>query len=391
MKPNILVLGCKNYPAFSSKKVISGGMEVYVWELLKYLKNTYNLSIIAGYSKGDDKSVKVISIPVFGGSALQPISLIFFSFFVVLGLIIKKNKFDLINAQTPLSGLIGYLLNKLFGTPYIVSVHIFASSKEHVGRFAKIYGTFEKIVLKNADKVICAGYKLKEHLISRYNIHQDHFAVIHPGMDLVNNNKVAPSAVLKEKLTDDSSFKVLFLGRLIDENGIKDLLKAMTYLKGRPIKLLIAGNGDLEGFIREYIQMEQLQSKVNLLGIIRGEDKIALLQNVDLVVRTSYHEVFPVAYLEAIAFGIPVIATAIGDTEYLAKKTDAITIVPINDPKKVSESITNLTNKNGLTEETIFKCNEYIAKISWEIQAKKTAEIFNKIISNKKVRRKRDD
>ena len=222
MKRNVLVLGCKNYPAFSSNKVISGGMEVYVWELVKHLKEDFDFIIIAGYSKSDNASVKVISVPIFGGFAWQPISLLFFSFVVCLGLIIRRMKIDLINAQTPLSGLIGFIFKKLFGVPYVVSVHIFASTKEHVGRFAGIYGAIEKIVLNNSDKVICAGYKLQEHLITKYNLPSSHFVIIHPGMDQVSADKVTVGATLN-KVLEDPSFKLLFLGRLVEEMSLPSL------------------------------------------------------------------------------------------------------------------------------------------------------------------------
>jgi glycosyltransferase involved in cell wall biosynthesis len=379
MKKNILILGCKNYPAFSSPIVISGGMEVYVWELIKHLKDVFDFTVIAGRSKSDDKSVKVISVPIFGGFAWQPISLVFFSFFICLGLIIKRKKIDLINAQTPLSGLIGFVFKKLFGIPYIVSVHIFASTKEHVGRLAGVYGVIEKLVLNNADKVICAGYKLQEHLTSRYKLHPDHFVVIHPGMDQVKNDKVAVNNTFK-KVLDDGSFKMLFLGRLVDENGIMDLLEAVKYLKDKPVKLLIAGNGNLEAAINGYIQKEQLQSKVKLLGIVRGKDKISLLQNVNLAVRLSYHEVFPVAYLEAITFGIPVVATPVGDTEYLAERTNAISIVPLNDSRKAADVIEEMIIADGLSPKVIKKCEAFIQGINWKTQAEKTACMFNKIL-----------
>ena len=379
MNKNILILGCKNYPAFSSPIVISGGMEVYVWELVKHLKDVFDFTIIAGHSKSDDESVKVISVPIFGGLVWQPISLVFFSFFICLGLIIRRKKINLINAQTPLSGLISYVFKKLFGIPYIVSIHSFGSTKEHLGRFAGIYGVIEKLVLNNADKVICAGYKQQQLLTSQYKLHSDHFVVIHPGMDQVKNDKVAVDDTLK-KVLDDGSFKMLFLGRLVAENGLMDLLEVVKYLKDKPVKLLIAGNGNLEAAIREYIQKEQLQDKVKLLGIVRDKNKIALLQNVNLAVRLSYHEVFPVAYLEAITFGLPVVATPVGDTEYLAEMTNAISIVPLKDSRKAADVIERMIIADGLSSEVFKKCEAFIQGINWKTQAEKTACMFNWVL-----------
>ena len=106
MKKHILILGCKNYPAFSSRKIISGGMEVYVSEIISYLKEDFRFTIIAGYSHSDDVNVKVISVPLVGEFALQPISLTIFSFFIALWKVITGTKYHLVNAQTPLSGFV---------------------------------------------------------------------------------------------------------------------------------------------------------------------------------------------------------------------------------------------------------------------------------------------
>ena len=378
MKKNVLIVGCKNYPAFSSKKIISGGMEVYVTELLEYLKPTYNFIVISGSSKSNDRSVKVISVPLIGGFALQPISLVFYSTFISLYLALTRT-IDIVNAQTPLSGLIGLFLFKTFHIPYIVTVHIFASTKEHVGIFSSFYGFIERTVLHHAEKIITAGYKLKDHLHEQYHIEDEKIIVIHPGMHLITRIPQHVDNRIQTVLSDNS-YKILFLGRLIKENGIWDLLDAVQLVKGKSIKLLIAGNGNLEYGIKKYISKNNLEDVVTLLGIVTGDDKLALLQNTDLSIRTSYHEVFPVAYLEALSFGKPVIATPVGDTEYLAQKTGAITIVPMNNPRNVAEEILRHKDSPGISEPVRQNCINYIQSIQWEVQALKTEHVFQSVL-----------
>jgi len=106
------------------------------------------------------------------------------------------------------------------------------------------------------------------------------------------------------------------------------------------------------------------------------------LQNVNLVVRLSYHEVFPVAYLEAITCGIPVVATPVGDTEYLAEKTGAIKIIPLGDPRATADVIQEMVDSNGLSRDVISKCNDYLDEISWKTQAEKTRLLFEDVLRN---------
>jgi glycosyltransferase involved in cell wall biosynthesis len=165
-----------------------------------------------------------------------------------------------------------------------------------------------------------------------------------------------------------------------------DLLEAMKRLTGTPVKLLIAGNGNLEGAIRRYVEKEQLQDQVELLGIVSGDDKIALLRSVDLVIRTSYHEVFPVAYLEALAHGVPVVATPVGDTEYMAKATGGIEIVPVKDPVKIAAAIERQRHHAGLDPEAVMHCQQYLQSITWASQAEKTISLFNCVLSKYSTR-----
>ena len=381
MKNHVLILGCKNYPPFSSRRVISGGMEVYVHELVRYLKQSFDFSIIAGYSQSDDKNVRVKSVPLVGRFVLQPVSLVIFSFFIVLWQTVTGKRYDLINAQTPLSGLIGYIVKKINGTPYVVTVHIFAATPDHAGWAARVYGVLERVVLRNADRVISAGYGLKRYLDSRYGFTENHVVVIHPGMDVVKFDLSAVSKSILDKLNTDD-YRILFMGRLIEENGLFDLLKAITLLRQEKFKLYIAGNGNLENKILNFIAHEHLEDKIVLLGVVKGADKQYLIRNVNLSIRTSYHEVFPVAYLESVSVGVPVVATPAGDTPYLAEETEAITIVPMNQPEAIVNAIKDSMLNGRLSSHSIDKAREFIKRISWGNQSLLTEDIFTEIINN---------
>ncbi len=378
---HVLILGCKNYPGFSSHKVISSGMEVYVTELVKYLNQRFKITIITADSETNRDDVRVINVPILGGRLLQPLSLLAFSFWPALKL---RKIVTLINTQTPLSGLIAYVLKKCCGIPYIVSVHMYSDSSDHTGNrlLSGIYYQVEKLVYSAADKIVCAGYGLKSHIANQHRVEWDRLEVIHPGTGPVEiDAQVQDGHAPPNGTHAQGVYRVLFLGRLIQENGVMDLLAAIKRIASERVQLLIAGNGNLEPTIRRYIEQENLQDKIVLLGIVTGEEKQALLRNVDLVIRTSYHEVFPVAYLEALAHGVPVVATPVGDTEYMAEKTGGIDLVPVRDPAKIAEAIVRQMKQNRLEPDVIQNCKQYLQSISWQSQADKTISLFNRVIS----------
>jgi len=110
-----------------------------------------------------------------------------------------------------------------------------------------------------------------------------------------------------------SSRRLLFLGRLHPKKGLDLLLPAWaaTGASRRGWELLVAGP-DENGYratVERLIAQLGLNGSVRLAGAVTGPDKLALLQSADLFVLSSYSEGFSVAILEAMACGLPVVAT----------------------------------------------------------------------------------
>ena len=111
-----------------------------------------------------------------------------------------------------------------------------------------------------------------------------------------------------------SSVKFVFLGRIGQRKGAFDLIEAFANLpeiQQQQAKLILAGDGDLE---RGYALVERLKlaERVIFLGWISPEQRNALLAEADIFVLPSYHEALPMAILEAMGWGLPIIATPVG-------------------------------------------------------------------------------
>lgn len=106
---------------------------------------------------------------------------------------------------------------------------------------------------------------------------------------------------------------VLFLGRLWPEKGIYDLLAAAATLQDRcpDLHLVCGGDGDLEQ-VRLQVQEQGLAGRVSLPGWVDGAEKARLFASASVFVLPSYFEGLPMAVLEAMAWGVPVIASRVG-------------------------------------------------------------------------------
>jgi len=115
----------------------------------------------------------------------------------------------------------------------------------------------------------------------------------------------------EEKLQKTETFKLLFLARTEAEKGLFEVLEAfMKLLKThKNLELFIAGEG--KDFKRLQTLTQETQ-EIHLLGYVEGEAKTTLFRECDLYLLPSYSEGLPISVLEAMAFALPIITTAVG-------------------------------------------------------------------------------
>lgn len=111
----------------------------------------------------------------------------------------------------------------------------------------------------------------------------------------------------------NDKFRLLYLGRLHPKKGISQLLAACKILANSSFqfKLVIAGEGDLEYTekLRNEILDRKLSQNVEMVGLVIGDVKLELMSKTDVLVLPSFFESFGNVVAEALAFGVPVIAS----------------------------------------------------------------------------------
>ncbi|CZQ96520.1 glycosyl transferases group 1 [Trichococcus palustris] len=131
---------------------------------------------------------------------------------------------------------------------------------------------------------------------------------------VVSNTVSIPIEIVK---WNDSRFQVLFLGVLIKRKGVDILLEAVSLLHSKGnldhVQFVIAGTGEEEIFLKGKSALLGLEDKVRFLGWTEGEVKRQLMKESQMLVLPSYNEGLPMAVLEAISYGVPVVATEVGD------------------------------------------------------------------------------
>lgn len=126
--------------------------------------------------------------------------------------------------------------------------------------------------------------------------------------------------IIEDNVSYDTKKMILYMGVLTKRKGVGDLIRAFERLHRsddpdlRDTKLVIAGDGELKGELVDTARSLNLwDDAVEFTGWAEGESKDALYKKASVFVLPSYHEGLPMAVLEAMSFGLPVVATNVGD------------------------------------------------------------------------------
>ena len=135
----------------------------------------------------------------------------------------------------------------------------------------------------------------------------------------VDKNKivVVPNGVTvnSQQLTVDKNKKekiILTVSRLVEKNGVEDLIKSIKILNQENIKLTIIGDGLLRNKLENLAQELNLVDKVKFLGDLPNQEALKYYSIADVFCRPSLSEGFGISFVEAMAAEVPVIATPVG-------------------------------------------------------------------------------
>jgi glycosyltransferase involved in cell wall biosynthesis len=140
---------------------------------------------------------------------------------------------------------------------------------------------------------------------------------------------------------------LLTVSRLSHKNGVDDVIRALQYVHHN-VTFLIAGIGEDEIKLRALAEEYGVRDRVKFLGLVDQKDLPVLLRVSDIFIRASRSEGFGISFIEAMASGLPVIATPVGGIpDFIDDKETGIFACPDN-PKSVAEAINELVEHHDL-------------------------------------------
>lgn len=354
---------------------VIGGLEIWTQNIAQGAAKKAEVFVVAGKVKNEPEKqilnkVNIVRTSLLYLNNLSHSSLIYiisalpFIFLKSLNLV-KKEKINILHCQSFLSGLIGYLLFKLTGVPYIVTVQRLEQSRSFLKR----------LVYNNAKVCIAASNKIKEYFES---INCESIAIIPNGIDLKRFENLDRQKN-KIKLGLKNEFVIMTIARLEKVKGIEYLIKAVKSLS-IDYKLLIIGDGSERANLENLSKQLGLKKNIQFLGQTENNKIPEYLSTADCFVLPSISEGFGIVILEAMAARVPVIATKVGGILDIIENNKTGILVESENSKEISEALLKLYSQpetaNQLADNALHGLNKY----NWKSIAEKVYDIYKSAI-----------
>ena len=233
-----------------------------------------------------------------------------------------------------------------------------------------------------ADRVIVVGNIVKDRLIRERGLSERRCVVIPNGVDAT---RFSPTKGLgnstRERLGIRTEFVVGSVGRLAGEKAYDRLIRAVARLKQEDVCLLLVGDGPVRSALEAEASRLGITDRVRFVGW--QEDVNAFLNAMDVFALSSDFEALPFSALEAMAAGLPVVATDVGGVREAVLDGETGYIVPQGDEDALADRIDCLLADSTLRKQMGRAGRDRVGHhFSFDRMIRKTFDVYNQVAGN---------
>ena len=320
----------------------TGGAQRYVASLLPALAEEFDVVVAAhgdGFLGDASRRARVRYVPLrHVRRPLDPLQ-------DALGLVelfrlFRRERPALVHANSSKAGILGRLAAVAAGVPVrLFTVHGWAF-RAHEGLAARAYLWADRLMSPLTTTTICVAHGERRAGLAARTCRPSRTVVIHNGVDLDRpRRRPGPPT---------SPATIVSVGRLRAPKDFMTLVRAMAALEPGAARLLIAGDGPERPAVAAEAVRLGVDSAVELLGT-RG-DVDELLADADLFVLSSDSEGLPMSVLEAMAAGLPVVASSVGGVPELVREGETGALVPPRDSAALAGAIGRIVGDPALRD-----------------------------------------
>jgi glycosyltransferase involved in cell wall biosynthesis len=272
--------------------------------------------------------------------------------------LLRATKADVLHTHLPRADAIGAAAELgLAGTARVASVHDIYSRSQWRGKWLL---PVVRQAWRHADGVIAISSTVKEWLVRRARIPERLVHVVHYGIEL-DRFKDAEGPARPQR---EGPWVIGSIGRLEPRKGHECLIRAVALLRGRlgPLELKVAGN-DPWGYgrtLRELAAGLGVGDCVKLVGF--QSDVLAFLRSLDLFAFASRSEGFGQVVVEAMACGVPIVASAVPPISEIVRSGETGILAPPESPAEFAKEIAGLLLAPERAARMVERAREHVRK-----------------------------
>ena len=278
---------------------------------------------------------------------------------------IKNRRINIIQSHLGHANQLGTIVGKILGIPAFPTVHnTMAFEDERRKRDLRIYviRVVDEIVYRIADKVIAVSDEIKEIIMKTFRLDDSKILVLKNGIiwdkDTIKPAKLEPEFHLKPDTTI-----LISVGSLTYQKAYDVLIRAIANLTKEGydnILVLIVGEGEERLGLESLIQEMKLERWIKLLGL--KKNVISLLKASDIFVMPSRYEGLSIAMIEAMACGLPIVASDAPGLNIYIKNNKSGLLFPVGDYKALSQCIKQVLTNKTLQKNFSYEVKNYFKK-----------------------------
>ena len=335
----------------------------------KYLSSYFDVKLVTSFSEKNQEISKAEGVELKSIDMTRQITIIKdLKALIELYKYFKNQKPDIVYTFTPKAGLLGMMASFLSRVPVRIHNIVGMPLMEATGKKFILLKFIERLTYLFSTNLFCNSFGLKKFI--NENLTKKDVKVIAQGSingvdtEFFKNTKTLDEKeVIRDKFKiDKKDFVITFVGRIVKDKGINELIEAFVNLskKHNNLKLLLVGDYE------EHLNPIKNENKIlidsldSIITVGFQNDIRDFLSITDLFVLPSYREGLPNSLIEAGSFGIPLLATNINGCNEIID--DGITgiLVEKKSAKKLEEAIDKLLEDKELYNSIKLKVRDRI-------------------------------
>jgi glycosyltransferase involved in cell wall biosynthesis len=276
-------------------------------------------------------------------------------------------------------GPIGWLLKRVYGLPYIISLRGADVPSDEVKRFARQYKVlrpFIRWLWRDADALVAVSDGLRSY--AKETAPDLPIEVIPNAIDL---SAFTPS-VQQER---DGPVRLLYVGRFNAFKDVETLIEAVGRLSQMDIgkfELDLVGEGEQRPVLERMVSELGLTRRVHFAGWVTRDQIADHYRSADIFVTATTWEGMPNTVLEAMACGLPIVGTQASGLSELVRDDLNGYLVPIKDPSALAQALARLVD-NGYERRRMGRQSRILAEreFAWEYIAEQYVTVYRQVIA----------